>query len=457
MRFMKYKNIIAIMIILALTGAACNDPYNENDTSDPDYVTNDETREPTELDNWLTNNFTTPYNIQVKYRWDNSELDPYKNLTPPAVTKVQGVMDVVKKVWIETYNQVAATNFIKEYCPKQFVLVGSANYNYDGSTTIGTAEGGRKVVLFVVNDFDPHNNAGVKQLIHTVQHEFGHILNQNISYQPEFKEVTAGNYTANWSSVSLSEARARGFITSYAMASTDEDFVEMIATMLVEGKDGYERILACETNASSRQLLKKKEQYVVEYFRAKYNIDFYALQTKVQEAINAIAPGEPVEERTPLFDILGYGKDSTAIRFDFNFYSYPSGFATAFFTDFNLLATKGYGLDTYFRLYYSDETHVHLQLHYHTNGPGERIYYVANFILEVFQTEDGHYGFWYVDNDENGRMLAEDYGVYNILDFFAGYTYDIDWERSSCPTSSFVGFYPVSNPNEGYTYGILGN
>lgn len=454
---MAYKNILILFILLVLTGSACNDPYNDVDGKDPDYVTNDNEREPTELDNWLRGNFTVPYNIQVKYRWDNSELDPYKNLTPPAVNKVQGVMDVVKKVWIETYNQVAEPDFIKKYCPKQFVLVGSANYNYDGSMTIGTAEGGRKVVLFVVNDFDSADNGNIKQLIHTVQHEFGHILHQNIAYQPEFKEVTAGNYTANWSSVSIAEARARGFITSYAMASTDEDFVEMIATMLVEGKDGYERILACETNTNSRALLRRKEQYVVEYFQEKYKIDFYALQTSVQEAINAIAPGDPVEEPAPLFDIWGYDKDSTAIRFDFNFYSYPSGFATAFFTDFNILARRGYGLDTYFRLFYSAENQVTLQLHYHTNGPGERIYYVANYYFEVFRSEDDVFGFAYVGNDENGRILAEDYGAYNILDFFAGYTYKIEWERTACPGSNLVGFYPTSTPNRGYTYGILGN
>ena len=110
---MAYKNILTLFILLLLTGSACNDPYNDIDGKDPDYVTNDNEREPTELDNWLRSNFTVPYNIQVKYRWDNSELDPYKNLTPPAVNKVQGVMDVVKKVWIETYNQVAASDFIK--------------------------------------------------------------------------------------------------------------------------------------------------------------------------------------------------------------------------------------------------------------------------------------------------------------------------------------------------------
>ncbi len=67
------------------------------------------------------------------------------------------------------------------------------------------------------------------------------------------------------------------------MASPDEDFVEMVATMLIEGKDGYEAILACEANSNSRAILKKKEQLVVQYYKEAFNIDFYALQTAVQE------------------------------------------------------------------------------------------------------------------------------------------------------------------------------
>jgi substrate import-associated zinc metallohydrolase lipoprotein len=144
---------ILLFCVLMLTGAGCDDPYNDA-ASDADYVDNDNPHVPTELDAWLANNFTVPFNIEVKYRWDNSELNPYQTLVPPRVDKVQKVMEVVKSIWIDTYSEIAGADFIRKYSPKQFVLVGSASYNFDGSYTLGTADGGRKVVLYVVNSFD---------------------------------------------------------------------------------------------------------------------------------------------------------------------------------------------------------------------------------------------------------------------------------------------------------------
>lgn len=450
---MVHRNFILLFIFLVLTH--CGDPYNDINTPDSEYVNNDPKYPPTDLDTWLYNSFTAPYNIEVKYRWDNSEVDPYKNLVPPSIGKVQEVMEVVKRVWIDTYSDIAGAEFIKEYCPKQFVLVGSGNYNFDGSTTLGTAEGGRKVLLYVINHFDAENQEGVKDLIHTVEHEFGHILHQNISYPAEFKQITGGSYTANWSSIQMAEARARGFITPYAMASPDEDFVEMISVMLIEGKEGYERIIACETNGTSRQLLRAKEQAVVEYFRKSYDIDFSELQTKVQEAIQEIAPGEPVPERPPVFDLWGFGKEYSTVRFDLNFMNFPPGFAARFVSDYNALTKHGYALATYFRLYFPEENYVTLQLHYHTIGEGERIYYVANYKYFVSPLEDGGVGFWLEEIDDNGRLLTEEFEARGLVSFFGDTGYDVDWERSSCPESNLVGFYPLGVPNDGYTFGQL--
>lgn len=452
------KNVISLVtILLFIASSGCNDPYNSIAGKDEDYVNNDNKNKPTELDTWLYDNFTAPYNIEVKYRWDGSELDPYKNLVPPKVDKIQDVMEVIRHVWIDPYTTLAGADFIKVYCPKQFVLVGSANYNFDGSTVLGTAEGGRKVLLYVINRFDQDDYEGVKALVHTVEHEFGHILHQNISYPSEFKEITAGSYTGNWASVTPEEALAQGFITNYAMASPDEDFVEMIAVMLVEGKAGYERMLACQTNANSRVLIRRKEQAVVAYFQKSYHMDFYALQTEVQKSIADIADVPPTEEKPPVFDLWGYDKQYTSVRFDLNFFSFPPGFAARFVDDYNKLATFGYGLDTYFRLFFSEEGYVTLQLYYHTISPGDREFFVANFKMEVIQTEEGGTLFAFSEGDENARKLIDDYNVIGLLDYFAGYGYDIDWERSSCPDSNYVGFYPLATPNAGYAYGVLGN
>lgn len=235
-------------------------------------------------DNWLTDNFTKPYNIEVKYRWDPFELPLDKTLVPPLVDKVRPTMEAVKAIWLEPYIKEAGADFIKKFCPKQYILVGSANWNNNGTIILGTAEGGRKVVLYQINDFDKKNIAGVKQMLHTIHHEFGHILNQNILYSEAFKQITPGDYTSNWYNITEEEALNLGFVTSYAMSSADEDFVEMIATMLVEGKTAFDARVAT-ANVSAQAAIRKKEQIVVDYMNKAYGINFRSLQTTTQAAI----------------------------------------------------------------------------------------------------------------------------------------------------------------------------
>ncbi len=236
------------------------------------------------IDTWLETNFTKPYNIEVKYRWDANEL-PNKILVPPLISKVQPVMEGVKAIWIDPYEAEAGSDFIKKFCPKQYVLVGSANWNTDGTIILGTAEGGRKVVLYQINDFDKKNVAGVKQMLHTIHHEFGHILQQNITPDVSFKRITPGTYTSNWYNVSDADALNLGYITSYSMSGADEDFVEILSTMLVEGKTAYDARVNSATNPAAKTALLQKGQIVINYLKSAYNIDFARLQTRTQTAI----------------------------------------------------------------------------------------------------------------------------------------------------------------------------
>lgn len=236
------------------------------------------------IDTWLETNFTKPYNIEVKYRWDANEL-PNKLLVPPLISKVQPVMEGVKAIWIDPYEAEAGSDFIKKFCPKQYVLVGSANWNSDGTITLGTAEGGKKVVLYQINDFDKKDVAGVKQILHTIHHEFGHILQQNSATPLAYKRITPGTYTSNWYNVSDDEALSLGYITPYSMLTTDEDFVEVLATMLVEGKTAYDAKVNAIPSSAGKAALRQKGQIVIDYLKATYNIDFTKLQTRTQTAI----------------------------------------------------------------------------------------------------------------------------------------------------------------------------
>ncbi len=236
------------------------------------------------LDIWLDNQFLKAYNIDVDYKWNAFEVPLDKNLTPPIDSVVQPTMESIKKIWIDTYQKVAGDAFIKTYCMKQFVLVGSLNFNRDGTITLGTAEGGRKVVIYDVNRFDRKNADFLKNMIHTIQHEFGHILHQNKLYPNEYKQISK-DYTSNWYNRTDQEALDLGFITPYASNNVDEDFVEMIATMLVEGKGAFDKIVESSETEIGKEKLRRKELTIIKYYRDTYKIDFRALQAASSKAI----------------------------------------------------------------------------------------------------------------------------------------------------------------------------
>lgn len=256
------------------------------------------------IDKWIFDTLTVPFNIAVKYKWDQFELEVNKTVVPPKEEKVIPVLQAVKKVWLDTYIAEAGITFMKTYAPKYFVLAGSASWNTDGTITLGTAEGGRKVVLYVVNDFRTKGTAGykladsstIKEQFHTIEHEFGHILHQSVMYPLEYKRISVGLYTTNWNNVSDMEALQDGFITPYSMSGPDDDFVEMIATMLIEGRSRFNQKINNITGTSpngttaaeAKTKLRQKEAMIVDYFKTVWKIDFYSLQTRTRKAVEAL-------------------------------------------------------------------------------------------------------------------------------------------------------------------------
>lgn len=444
------------MLIVALTAISCSDPYNDNPSEDASGEVGGPKAQ-TPLDTWLYERFTVPFNIDVKYRLDASEVDLYKTLTPPDPEKVQDVMDVVRKVWIDPYTSLAGDAFIKQYCPKQFVLVGSARYNFDGSITLGTAEGGRKVVLYVVNKFVKTDRFAVKEMIHTIEHEFTHILNQKVAYPAELKDVTPGGYTASWSSVSLADARAQGFITNYAMVSPDEDIAEMVSMMLVEGQKGYEDILACQTTAESYALIKRKEQIVVNYFKKAFNIDLYALQTAVQAAMQEIAPdnGGGTTEPPPLLTLWGYGKQYSTLHVDLMTVPESADVTARYNYDNQMLHQQNMALDYNYRLSFFDTNQLMLTLYYYNINSETRVYKEANFIYRITGPyDDGTIDIGLISADDNAEDLVTIYGARGMYTYFAG-NFIPGWAQT-CSGLWYPALYPYEAPGN-YMIGILGN
>ncbi|BAV07876.1 substrate import-associated zinc metallohydrolase lipoprotein [Filimonas lacunae] len=240
------------------------------------------------IDKWIYDSLTVPYNISVKYKFEPWEVAIDRTLIPPDTSKIIPQLSAINNICWQPYtDQTGSKTFVAKYSPKNFVLVGSWQYDYNGTITLGQAEGGSKISLFGLNFFSrlKKDSAIVKQGVHTIHHEFAHILHQNVMYPADYKSITGG-YTATWFNTTDAAARKLGFITAYSMAGPDEDFVEMIAVLLTEGPGGYATMLKDAGAATSVGYLaiKAKEAKVVNYFKTIWGIDFYALQTKTRAA-----------------------------------------------------------------------------------------------------------------------------------------------------------------------------
>ena len=265
-----------------------------------------------ELDKWLYQNYTLPYNIDVVYRWDAAQA--YSSLSevqlvPVEFDAVQPMMAALRDVWFEPYIQATGNSqdFLKEVAPKKIVLVGSPEYQ-NGSYKLGQAEEGRKILLLNVNNFDASDENELKESLHTIVHEFTHILHQTKLFDKKYQEISTGRYNSNWTLLKDPEARRLGFITSYAMLNKDEDFAEMVSGILVFGYDWFKDTVLAEAeksteNPNAKADLEAKLAIVESYFKETWNIEFFdnetsgekGLETYFREAIEKVVSNPPTK------------------------------------------------------------------------------------------------------------------------------------------------------------------
>jgi len=438
------KNTLLISCVVFMLGA-CQKEENLNVQS-PVGLGGDQTAA-TAIDKWIMDSLTTPYNISAIYKWDPWNASLYKTLTPADESKVLPLFSALKKVWINPYNdETGSETFMKKYSPKQFVLLGSVEYDFY-SVTLGQAEGGNSIVFFDVNqNYDKNPVTSIKRVIHTAHHEFGHILHQTIMYPQDFKGTSSklglNGYTPTWFNVSEAAALADGYATAYSMSGPDDDFVEMIATMLSEGKSRFDEMKA-STNATARTALQQKEDFVVNYFRQTWNIDFYRLQTRVQTAMNALYP-------TPApADLYGFGKTYTRASvnpLNTTLLPQPTAFTTIYNSAKNAVPNiaGGYNLvmDSMAVLTNSATTAV-VRLYLH-QGTGTNVFF-ADFTHTSTKDAAGLYSFTYAAANANGTIIKT--AVTPLLNYFANNKFAIDWFAS--PTVSInprVKFTPQAIP-----------
>lgn len=288
----KHIHNLFLLILSVLFITACS-------SDEPDYnrsVITIGNTEKTEFDKWLEANFVNPYNIDFKYRYEDIESNFDYYVVPAEYNKAVKLAHLVKYLCVDAYNELVDENFTCEYFPKMFFTIGEWEYKNNGTYILGTAEGGRKILLSGTNYLDKYIN-NQQSLNHyylkTIHHEFTHILNQTKSIPAEFQLVTGNGYVADsWSEVPYKTIYlTRGFISDYAQHSYQEDFAEMMSIYVINDAESWEALLNEATNESAA-LIRQKLDIVKNYMITSYGIDMDILRNILQRRQNEVLSGK---------------------------------------------------------------------------------------------------------------------------------------------------------------------
>lgn len=276
------KNIYAILLAFVASFAlmSCSD---DDPSSESIFPTTSPKRDA--FDKWLLENYTFPYNVEMKYKMEDIESDMKYHLVPADSAKTAKLSIIMKYLWFDAYNEVIGPDFIKENMPRTIHFIGSPAYNSEGTMVLGTAEGGLKITLYMVNSLDDETlkdyDTMNKYYFHTLHHEFTHILNQKIPYDQSFKLITESGYVSgDWYTIPDKTAHQAGFVTPYAMVEPLEDFAEMLSNYVTMSQSEWNAILA-DAGTTGAASISAKLDIVRNYMQESWNVDIDQLRAAV--------------------------------------------------------------------------------------------------------------------------------------------------------------------------------
>ena len=298
---MKTRHIIISMLaaMAAMAFQACS---SDDEPDGGISVIKDSQTPENALDRWLMKNYVEPYNVELRYRWEDNEISMDYILVPATMKNSIRMARLLKYICFDSFDEVTgSTKFIHDNFPKQIQLVGNPGWNSNGSVTLGSSEGGYKINLWYVNHLgdQPYDeNWQLKDSViydreelnntyfHTIIHEFGHTFHQKVPYTSEFNQVTGTNYLGGmWTSEFASETDpqiyALGFVTAYASYSADEDFAETFSTYVCDTPEEFQTKLD-KAGTAGKAKIQQKLRIVREYFRDNWYLDTDALRDAVQ-------------------------------------------------------------------------------------------------------------------------------------------------------------------------------
>ena len=310
---------IAFILSFILSCVACSeDKLSENSVIDE----NKTQIEATELDNWILNNITKPYGIEVIYRWEKNSNADGIYIYPPKIEKVRAVLEAVKELGLDTYllKEVGGKDFLLGRLPIKLYLYGGGNPDENGVERLYNPQlTAAEMCIYNVNEFEPTDFDKVFVLMRSVHHQLAKRLMQFVSYdRDKFYAISGHRYTGTTEPIAAplgyaktgkerfgldNYANKRGFYTMLSFLSAEDDFAEIISSTLTSTpKEVYDAGVAASTpdtdvdpevNAryakEAEQAYKEfiaKQTFVNEYVQKEWHINLKQMQVISVRRIN---------------------------------------------------------------------------------------------------------------------------------------------------------------------------
>lgn len=308
------NKIINILLVLSLFMGGCE---SEDATG---YVPEEQMVSEDTIAAYFQKNFQDMYGCAVRWRWVDKYVSIDYVVTPAQRKVLIPTGEMIKKFWIEPFllESGAGGDFIRANFPPEIVCIGSPLRNADGTTTLGYADAGVRITLTELNYLNMSDLNWVKQQLHTIHHEFTHIIHQTYKMPQGFNEITPDNYTGQaWNDIYAKaqkalmdagieqptqeeiEAQAEkiaiaaGMLTPYGTSSEFEDFAEVVSLYLLT--DPYEySIKFLEPDPSQPELtagkgyIRQKTEMAINYYKVNFSIDLTHLRDIIQERLNSL-------------------------------------------------------------------------------------------------------------------------------------------------------------------------
>ncbi|WP_282918117.1 putative zinc-binding metallopeptidase [Porphyromonas macacae] len=304
---------ICLTAILAggLILSSCQKQHLASDSVIDKYFPQEST---TELDRWAIDLFK-PYNIQTLYRWQKEHLPSGSFGIPPKIEQVKPVLEAFKMLLLDLYTleKAGGKDFFKDKGLIRITLLGGFEMHENNvlMKLWYPKTASNEMFAFDVNAFDPSDKKNVYRLMRSLHHQFARRLIEHIPYNRDaFLLINPKAYGVLplapspadvYRRVGLSPyAHRRGFYTLYSMASPEDEFAEIISTLLLhtavelkEAEDTAARPVYPDQPESVQEAkeayraLREKRAFVERYFRQDVGISLSRLQLLSLKQLNA--------------------------------------------------------------------------------------------------------------------------------------------------------------------------